>query len=226
MGRGRRVQRRALIGLLGFTCALVVGVTSCRSPARDTLVLSGRSSNVRGGEPVLGTGHEELCAAAIAAIVDGDTMAPYLADLLVIGPGFAHAMAGDQTKFPYGKAMLLTGNFGGRQVFFLSRGVMVDEAVTLFKSPEVRVFLRGFKDQKAEPATRHDRELYYSLIAWEIAGEPVTIIRDGSRRLLLQATKEGKLHWIDRIDQYPVPSVAGSVDEAVKVMHAVNRGRH
>jgi hypothetical protein len=211
-------------GLLAIICAFLAGSTGCQDPQRRLLVLSSESGKLRGGEPVLGTGHEELCAKAIEAIVAGDSVAPYLSDLLMVGPGFAQAMAGDQMTFPYGKAMLITGDFGGRRSYFLSYGVMDDEVLTMLRSSEIRACFRGFVVQKAVPATKEEREMYYSLIGWEIAGQPVTVIREGTKTLLLQAT-EGKLHWIDRVDQYPVPSVAGSADEAFKLLESVNSAR-
>jgi hypothetical protein len=182
----------------------------------------GLASAERGGGPVSGTDHEERCATMIAAIVDGTDITPYLSDLLIVGPGFTHSMSGDQAKFPYGKAMLMQGTYGGRQMFFLGRGVQDEELVTMLKSSEFREFLRGFKSRDAKPATQAEREIYYSLIAWEIEGQPVTVIRDDTRRLLIHNTDEGKLFWIDMIDQYPVPSIAENVDEAIKLLSAIN----
>ena len=190
-----------------------------------THISPARNSPERGGEPVIGTGHEELCAAGIAAIVDGQDAASRFCDPLIVAPGFAHAMTG-QTKFPFGTPTPIHGPSGGGEYFFLAYRVADEDLVAMTKAKTLRAFLRRFTGRKAVPATREQRSLYYALIPFEIAGYPVSVIQDGSACLLLQANTNDKILWLDMIDQYPLPSVARSMREVIEVAKKLKREKN
>ena len=187
-------------------------------------LIPGQRSSAGGGESVPGTGHEDRCALAITAIVEGRGLTEHFSDPLIVAPGFVHAMMGSEPIFPYGKAALMRLNSGGREIMFLCYRVAGDERSSCLGANEVREFLRGFGGQQAQPATREQRALYYALIPFEIAGEPVSVIQDGKRCLLLQATDKGVL-WIDMIDEYPLRPVARNLEDALKLVERINARR-
>ncbi len=169
-----------------------------------------------GGDPVTGTGHEKRCIKAIVAALSGRNLRPG-SNLVFLGPGFMKAMNADALNFAYGKPMLITGNVGGRKVVLAGRMFKKEHLKKLFSSSDFRSVLQGIVYGKARPANKEERDLYYSLISWEIEGKPVTLIEKGHRRLLVDTHRDGNLFWLDMIDQYPVPEVPESILRKMKL---------
>jgi hypothetical protein len=179
-----------------------------------------------GGDPVPGTGHEERCVAAIKAVGTGADVNLYFSNALILGPGIVQAMTGDQRKFPKGGTpALITAVFSGRRMFFMGRFVKGNDLEVLLSSERFKEMLRGVADGAARPATREERDLYYSLVPYEIEGKPVTVLQKGKRRLLVDGGDNLENAWLDMIDEYPLQSVAQSEEEAMNLIGTQNHGQ-
>jgi hypothetical protein len=172
---------------------------------------------MQGDEPARGSDRHDRCLAAMQALSDGADDFDYFSDTIAIGPGLVHAMSGDQTAFPIGRPMLIM--FRDEGYYFVGRFVKAEDGSlkSFLRSTDLKTVLAPVLHGRARPASQDEHDIYSSLAPFETDTQTITVIQDGSQRLLLDIEEDGRIFWMDMVSEYPIPSVADSMEEAMKL---------
>lgn len=82
---------------------------------------------------------------------------------------------------------------GDRSVIAHGRAVRFDALPPFMKSDVVTSTAHHFANGEVAPATAAERRLYFTGISWQIAGEPVTVVRKQDETLVVILDDEGRL---------------------------------
>ncbi len=175
-----------------------------------------------GGKPVTGTDHEKRVEKIVAALVDGSYSNWGNQAMVSLGPGLVHVLPGGQKKFAFGGPVHVGRKVAGKKKYFLGR-ILGRELPTVIRSDAFRKALGDFAGQPARPATEAERALYYELGITEIEGRAVSVVEVGGRRLLIEDAADIRQLWVDLIDEYPIPSVADTWEEAIRIGEKLKR---
>lgn len=88
---------------------------------------------------------------------------------------------------------------GGHRVIAHGRAVRAEALAPFMANAAVRGTARYFADGEVGPATAAERQLYYAGIAWEIAGEPLTVVRKPDETLVVVLDEQGQLYQLDTL---------------------------
>lgn len=88
---------------------------------------------------------------------------------------------------------------GDHRVIAHGRAVRAEALAPFMASAAVRGTARYFADGEVGPATAAERQLYYAGIAWEIAGEPLTVVRKPDETLVVVLDEQGQLFQLDTL---------------------------
>lgn len=88
---------------------------------------------------------------------------------------------------------------GGHAVIAHGRAVRAAALAPFMASSAVRGTARYFADGEVGPASAAERQLYYAGIAWEIAGEPLTVVRKPDETLVVVLDEQGQLFQLDTL---------------------------
>jgi tetratricopeptide (TPR) repeat protein len=205
------VAAGVVVAVLGLACGAAPGPRGAAGPAAGegqsgnvALVVMPEAGAERGpGAPVPSSADESRCAAAIAAVVAGDT-ATALAlfeDSIVIGPALWALLDDDPVLRESGipSPMHLSSPQG--PMVLQGRTFVEPDRATLLGSQAFHDLLAGVASTPPRAATAQERAIFYQLIPFEIEGEPVTVVGTGAARLVFDSTDD-KLFWLDNIGFY------------------------
>ncbi len=86
---------------------------------------------------------------------------------------------------------------GDRSVVAHGRAVRFDALPPFMKSDVVTSMAHHFANGEVAPATEAERRLYFTGIAWRIAGEPITVVRKQDETLVVILDGEGRLFILE-----------------------------
>jgi hypothetical protein len=143
--------------------------------------------------------------AALAAVGAGQAPPSGVATPLVIGQALwallvklDPALAGAGTPAP----SMLPHRTGPKQTLEVRSFTHEQELAALLGSPGVRKIGRAFGQANVRPATEAERELFYLLVPFEIAGRAVTIAERDADRLVVFLDDKGRVAWVDVLSAY------------------------
>ncbi|MBL8625736.1 MAG: hypothetical protein JNK64_30770 [Myxococcales bacterium] len=88
---------------------------------------------------------------------------------------------------------------GDHAVIAHGRAVRGAALAPFMASAAMRGTARYFADGEVGPASAAERQLYYAGIAWEIAGEPLTVVRKPGETLVVVLDEQGQLFQLDTL---------------------------
>ncbi len=189
---------------------MLAGVGSARAetPKRSKVVAPesapAKKDDKPWGPPVSDPAEEKAVTDALAAIADGGKRSrAVLGNVVVIGPALWASLTQLDPKVAdlgtSSNAMIPSA--AGLQT--MPMRTFTDDAA-LEELVEVAVFQavgKSMRGATVRPATSEERQLFYALIPFEIAGTPVTIVEKNQRRLLVLLQNK-KVMWLDVISAY------------------------
>jgi hypothetical protein len=114
--------------------------------------------------------------------------------LLKLDPELGEAGSKSITPLPH--------KTGKQQTLEVRTFTYVTELAALLRSPGFRKVGRAFGQAKVRLATDGERETFYVLVPFEIAGRPVTIAEREADRLVVFLDDKGRLAWLDVLSGY------------------------
>lgn len=173
----------------------------------------------RAGGPVPDAADEQWCGAAVAALADGgEAGLAVLGDSVVLGAAlWLSVTKADPSLADAGIPSLFHDTTGGVDVVMAGRMFMRDDRSKLVSSAAFRNIMRRAANGAPQAADSDERERFYRMIPFEIAGQPLTVVGDGPDRLVVQRT-DGKVFWMDLIDNYWTAGATGNQSYLVPVL--------
>jgi len=156
------------------------------------------------GDPVPDPRTEERILKDLGALGRGEPAASKaLGDNVVLGPGLWAALTEADRSFATvgaSSTMLVPAPGGGRREF-QGRTFLSGEVEALRTAEVFQRMAADFAKGRARPATGAERRLFYAMIPFEIAGQPLTMVDLGTARLAVSLT-EGRIDWLDLLSAY------------------------
>lgn len=123
------------------------------------------------------------------------------ADLVMIGPGFLHKYL-SSIDFPYGDHALLRVPMGRPPQLKILEGRALRGKARLVPLvfDKFEAILNPYRAGKIRDATQSERDLFYSLIDFEIEGRPVYVIQADEGTLLIYLEEGDRIRWIESLD--------------------------
>jgi len=178
----------------------------------------------RGGAAVTGSGDEARCKAILDSLLaPGSLPAHAFAEPLFVGPGLWQRLRTAPELARIGKDVPAHVRQGDDDGYYLEGAILAGDLPAFQRSRALRAEFEGVSADSARPATEAERDLYYSLIAWEIEGKPVTVIGHAGDQLMLQRDADGRISWLDRPSSYPLPFAARDLSEVLGLMGSDRR---
>lgn len=189
--------------------------------AAVVLVWSGVSrgdGDRRAGGPVPDAADEAWCAEAVAALADGDPAATAaLGDPLVLGAALWLTLSrADPGLAEAGIPSTFHDPSGGADIVMTGRVFGAGDQAKLVASAAFRDILRRAAAGGAQAADAAERERFYRMIPFDIAGLPLTVVGDGADRLVVQRN-DRKVFWLDLIANYWTAGATGNQSFLVPV---------
>jgi hypothetical protein len=125
---------------------------------------------------------EARAAAWLKGLQDGNATP---VEVILIGPGLWSLLGKDPKLAALGIPVTARVTINGKQMMLDGRAIRNDEVASAYAHPFFVEMGRIFGGGAIAAATEKERALYYEEIAWEIAGQPMTVARSGDEHLLL-----------------------------------------
>jgi hypothetical protein len=155
---------------------------------------------------------------------DDTTIDKMFAEFLVIGPGFYRKYL-SSIDFPYGDRVLIRVPMGRPPQLKVFEGRVLRDRARLIPLllDEFEAILSRYRSEKIRHATQGERDLFYSLIDFEIAERPVYVVEAEEGRLLIYLKEGDRIHWIESLDAWqredrssPLGSLDSSTLDAIR----------
>jgi len=88
-------------------------------------------------------------------------------------------------------------------------------------SSHLRSIAKQVREGRTRRASQEERDLYGSLVPYEVDAQTVVVVEDDAQLFLLD-TEEGRVIWMDMVSEYPIPSVAESTEDAMKITKRIH----
>jgi len=134
------------------------------------------------GGPVSAPEVEARVKAWLAGVAGGHAEAP---GVLSIGPGLWEILSQDAALAELGIPMSSLVTVGGEQRVLAGRAIRAEQVPVALATRALTATAEYFAEAELGPATEYERRLYYTGIAWEIAGQPITVARREGARLVV-----------------------------------------
>lgn len=149
------------------------------------------------GVPVRSETHEILLNSFFRKISNDSADLSIFSDKLFFGPALLQQFSNDAIISKMGTPINITTSSGKmKSVLFHDA-----EVSKLFSSKNFLTLLKIFANGKARMANQKERDIYYSLISYEIEGNPVTVFDNGQYVLLFDFAYDHIFH-MDLISSY------------------------
>ncbi|MBI5489711.1 MAG: hypothetical protein HY905_20425 [Deltaproteobacteria bacterium] len=185
-------------------------------PGGTALVVTPEAGAERGpGRAVPSPDDEALVASAVVAVVSGniDAASGLFSDSIVVGPALWALLQDDPALAGIGLPTTMHVATADGYVELDGRTFLDADRGALLKSDRFRAVLaRAGSDGAPRAATDAERALFYMLIPFEIAGEPLTVIGAGATVTVL-GTSDGGLFWLDVLGAYGGGGSASSSED-------------
>jgi hypothetical protein len=151
------------------------------------------------GEPVSSLDTEKRVVSLLDSLSKGK-----VEGTVVLSPGLWGRVKSDAKLADLGIPLWARTTINGKQLVLEGRGFSpphgLDAAAKRESFRGVGTWVPNGKTRSANDA---ERETFYSVISFEIKGEPVTIVSDGKQRLLvfiMEDKERGAMLWIEDLD--------------------------
>jgi|JI10StandDraft_1071094.scaffolds.fasta_scaffold08458_3 hypothetical protein len=142
---------------------------------------------------------EARVAAMLGRLRDGALAPGDLGGVVVFGAGLWSTWQLAGVASDAGIPIMARVAVGGHRVIAHGRAVRAEALAPFMANAAVRGTARYFADGEVGPATAAERQLYYAGIAWEIAGEPLTVVRKPDETLVVVLDEQGQLAQLDTL---------------------------
>lgn len=142
---------------------------------------------------------EAQVRAMLHRLGDGAPAPSDLGAVLMLGPGLWSSWQLAGLNSAAGIPVMGRVPVGDRVVVAHGRAVRGAAVAPFVASDVVRATARYFADGEVGPASGDERGLYHAGIAWDIAGEPVTVVRKADETLVVILDDEGRLFELETL---------------------------
>jgi hypothetical protein len=144
---------------------------------------------------------------------DDATIDRMFADWVILGPGFCRKYLAD-IDFPYGDRAILRVPLGSPPKLEQFEGKVLRGKARLVPLvlDKFEAILDKYKNGEIREASEEERNLFYSLIDFEIAGRPVYVVESKEGRLLIYLQEKDRIHWIESLDVWRSEKPKKSMD--------------
>jgi hypothetical protein len=132
---------------------------------------------------------------------DDTSIDKMFADLVILGPGFYRKyLAG--IEFPYGDSAMMQIPLGSppRLTVFEGRVLRGRARLVPLVYDGFEAILARYRTGQIRDATQDERDLFYTLIDFEITGRPVYVVEAEEGRLLIYLQENNRIQWIESLD--------------------------
>jgi hypothetical protein len=149
------------------------------------------------GKPVRSEAQETVLSTFFRQLGNDSVNIQYFYSTLFFGPAFFQQMGDDKIIASLGTPVNIQTSSGKMK----SRVFKDSQIAKLFSSPIFVAVLKTFVGGTARMANQKERDVYYSLISYEIEGKAVTVFDNGKHVLLFDFVDDQVVH-IDLISAY------------------------